>query len=146
MRAGLAGDDATLVALRLERAFKVWPASGQKLAISYPAAPTPGATTIYMVDMPNKPQSQLVLARTLPPQYSPEMARIDVMDAILGGLFQSRLNSDIREVHGWSYGFNSFPTWQKGPGAERAQGAGGRLHQRGPRARLDRDGSRGLDR
>jgi zinc protease len=108
---------------KLERAFKVWPAAGQKLAISYPAAPTPGPTTIYMVDMPNKPQSEIVLARTVPPEYSPDMARIDVMDAILGGMFQSRLNSDIRELRGWSYGFNSGTFWMKGPGSERAQGA-----------------------
>ena len=73
--------------------------------------------------MPNKPQSQIVLARTIPPQYSPDMARIDVMDAILGGLFQSRLNLNIREVHGYSYGFNSGAFWQKGPSSERAQGA-----------------------
>jgi len=108
---------------RLERAFREWPAAGRKLAISYPAAPAPGATTIYLVDMPDKPQSELMLARTIPPEYSSDMARIDVMNAILGGMFQSRLNSDIRELHGFSYGFNSFPAWLKGPGSLRAQGA-----------------------
>ena len=108
---------------RLERAFKAWPAGGSKLAVSYPAAPAAGATTIYMVDMPNKPQSQIVIARTVPPQFSPDMARVDVMNLILGGLFASRLNLNIREVHGYSYGFNSGTSWLKGPGAERAQGA-----------------------
>ena len=108
---------------KLERAFKVWPASGKKIAISYPAAPVLGPTTIYMVDMPNTPQSQIVLARTIPPEYSPDMARIDVTDAILGGLFQSRLNLNIREVHGYSYGFNSGSSWLKGPGFEQAAGA-----------------------
>jgi zinc protease len=108
---------------KLERAFKVWPAGGQKVAISYPAAPAPGATTVYLVDMPNKPQSQIVIAHTIPPEYSPDMARIDVADAILGGLFQSRLNLNIREVHGYSYGFNSGSLWVKGPGSEQAAGA-----------------------
>jgi zinc protease len=108
---------------KVERAFAAWPASGQKLAISYPAAPVLGPTTIYLVDMPGKPQSEIILARTIPPEYSPDMAKIDVMDAILGGMFQSRLNSDIREQHGWSYGFNSYSAWMKGPGSERAQGA-----------------------
>lgn len=107
----------------LEKAFAGWPAGGSKLAINYPAAPTPRATTIYLVDMPDKPQSEIVLARTIPPAFSPDMAKIDVMDAILGGMFQSRLNSTIREQHGWSYGFNSRSTWLKGPGTERAQGA-----------------------
>jgi zinc protease len=109
--------------LRLERAFKVWPAGGQKLTPQYAAAPAAGATTIYMVDMPNKPQSQIVLAATLPPEYSVDMPKIDVMNAIYGGLFQSRLNLNIREVHGYSYGFNSRVSWLKGPGSERGQGA-----------------------
>ena len=110
--------------LKLERAFKnAWPAGGTKIAINYPAAPAPRSTAIYLVDMPNKPQSQIVLARTIPPQFSPDMATIDVTDAILGGLFQSRLNLNIREVHGYSYGFNSFAGWRKGPGFEQAQGA-----------------------
>ena len=108
---------------KLEKAFAAWPAGGKKLAISYPAAPTPGPTTIYLVDMPDKPQSQIMLARTIPPEFSPDMAKINVMNAILGGMFQSRLNSTIREEHGWSYGFNSRSTWLKGPGSERAQGA-----------------------
>jgi zinc protease len=107
----------------LERAFKVWPKGGTKLTASYPAAPTLGPSTIYLVDMPNKPQSQLVLARTVVPEYSPDMAKADVMNAILGGLFQSRLNANIREAKGYSYGFNSRVGWQKGPGSLRAQGA-----------------------
>ncbi|MGH7524729.1 MAG: M16 family metallopeptidase [Gemmatimonadales bacterium] len=108
---------------KLEHAFAVWPAAGQKLAVHYPAAPAPGATTIYLVDMPNKPQSEIMLARTIPPEYSPDMAQLDVMDQILGGMFQSRLNYNIREVHGYSYGFNSADIWMKGPGTERAAGA-----------------------
>lgn len=108
---------------KLERAFTVWPASGTKLVATYPPAPSLPATTIYLVDMPNKPQSQLVLARAAVPAYSPDMPKVDVMNAIMGGMFQSRLNANIREVHGYSYGFNSGVAWRKGPGAARAQGA-----------------------
>lgn len=108
---------------QLERAFREWPRSGTKVAVSYPAAPTPAASTIYLIDMPNKPQSELTLARTLPVEFGPDMAKIDVMDAIMGGLFQSRLNYNIRELHGYSYGFNSSAGWRKGPGTMRASGA-----------------------
>jgi zinc protease len=108
---------------KLEQAFKVWPKSGAKLAVTYPVAPTLGPSTIYLVDMPNKPQSQLVLARTVAPEYSPDMAQADVMNAILGGMFQSRLNANIREAHGYSYGFGSGIGWRSGPGSLRAQGA-----------------------
>ncbi len=118
------GDMSRAVAkAKLERAFAAWPAGGRKLVADYPAAPAPRPTTIYLVDMPDKPQSEIILARTIPPAYSPDMPKIDVMNAILGGMFQSRLNSDIREQHGWSYGFNSYPAWLKGPGSERALGA-----------------------
>lgn len=107
---------------KLEAAFKGW-TGGAKLAVKYPDAPAAGPTTIYFVDMPAKPQSQLLLARTVVPEYSPDMAKLDVTNAILGGLFQSRLNSNIREAKGYSYGFNSRLQWQKGPGSLRAQGA-----------------------
>ncbi len=107
----------------LNAAFKVWPAGGTKIAVTYPEAPTAPNTTIYLVDMPNKPQSQLVLARTVAPQYGPDMAKADVMNAILGGMFQSRLNANIREAKGYSYGFGSGIGWRAGPGSLRAQGA-----------------------
>ena len=107
---------------KLEASFKEWK-GGTKLAVKYPEAPVLPATTIYFVDMPNKPQSQLLLARTVVPQYSPDMAKLDVTNAILGGLFQSRLNSNIREAKGYSYGFNSQLRWLKGPSSLRAQGA-----------------------
>lgn len=108
---------------KLNAAFAVWPASGTKLAVKYPEAPAAQPTMIYLVDMPNKPQSQLVLARTVAPQYGPDMAKADVMNAILGGMFQSRLNSNIREAKGYSYGFGSGIGWRSGPGSLRAQGA-----------------------
>jgi zinc protease len=107
---------------KLEAAFKEW-RGGTKLVVKYPEAPALPATTVYFVDMPNKPQSQLMLARTVVPEYSPDMAKLDVTNAILGGLFQSRLNANIREAKGYSYGFNSRIAWLKGPGSLRAQGA-----------------------
>ncbi|MEO7362793.1 MAG: pitrilysin family protein [Gemmatimonadaceae bacterium] len=107
---------------RLEAAFKGW-TGGQRLAVKYPDAPVLGPTTIYFVDMPNKPQSQLLLARTVVREYSPDMAKLDVTDMILGGLFASRLNANIREAKGYSYGFNSRLQWLKGPSSLRAQGA-----------------------
>ena len=106
---------------KLEQAFAGW-TGGQKLVLKYPDAPTPAATTIYVVDMPNKPQSRVLLARPIAAEYSPDMAKVDVTNAILGGLFQSRLNANIREAKGYSYGFGSSVAWRKGPGTLRAQG------------------------
>jgi zinc protease len=44
------------------------------------------------------------------------------MNTILGGMFQSRLNANIREDKGYSYGVNSGFAYGKGPGAFRAGG------------------------
>ena len=44
------------------------------------------------------------------------------MNTILGGLFQSRINHNIREVKGYSYGVNSGFAYGRGPGAFRAGG------------------------
>ena len=107
---------------RLETAFKTW-TGGKQLAVKYPDAPALGPTTIYFVDMPNKPQSQLLLARTVVREYSPDMAKLDVTNAILGGMFASRLNANIREAKGYSYGFNSRLQWLKGPSFLGAAGA-----------------------
>jgi zinc protease len=46
-----------------------------------------------------------------------------VLNTILGGQFQSRLNANIREQKGYSYGVNSGFNFGKGPGAFRAGGA-----------------------
>ena len=57
-----------------------------------------------------------------PPRSTPDYYAIQVMNNLLGGLFQSRLNHDIREVKGYSYGVNSGFAYGRGPGAFRAGG------------------------
>jgi predicted Zn-dependent peptidase len=44
------------------------------------------------------------------------------MNTILGGMFQSRLNANIREEKGYSYGVGSSFAFGKGPGAFRTGG------------------------
>jgi len=48
---------------------------------------------------------------------------LQVLNTILGGQFQSRLNANIREQKGYSYGVNSGFNYGKGPGAFRAGGS-----------------------
>ncbi|HEY4321543.1 MAG TPA: pitrilysin family protein [Gemmatimonadales bacterium] len=107
----------------MERAFKAWPEHGAKVDFQYPPAPALPATTVYVVDMPNKPQSYLYLTRAVAPAFGPEMAQIDMANYVLGGALQSRLSANIREAHGYSYGFNSRISWVKGPGPFVAAGS-----------------------
>jgi zinc protease len=57
-----------------------------------------------------------------PPRNTPDYMALQVMNFILGGHFQSRLNANIREEKGYSYGVNSGFGYGKGPGAFRAGG------------------------
>jgi zinc protease len=57
-----------------------------------------------------------------PARNTPDFYSLTVMNHLLGGLFQSRLNHDIREVKGYSYGVRSSFAYGRGPGAFNAGG------------------------
>jgi zinc protease len=113
---------APAVKTAVERAFAAWPASGDKPAFSYPPVPEQKPTTIFLVDKPDAAQSTFAIGRPGPPRNTPDYFALQVMNTILGGQFQSRLNANIREEHGYSYGVSSGFAYGKGPGAFRAGG------------------------
>ena len=54
------------------------------------------------------------------------------MNAVLGGLFSSRINLNLREVHGYTYGAFSGFDWRRGSGSvRRVDGGEERRHGRG---------------
>jgi predicted Zn-dependent peptidase len=85
--------------------------------------PVTPATTIYLVDKPGAAQSSFAIGLAGPPRSTPDYDALEVMNTILGTLFQSRLNHNIREEKGWSYGVSSHFAYGKGPGAFNAGGA-----------------------
>jgi zinc protease len=106
----------------LETALAGWSAGGSVPAFTYPPAPAPKATTIYLVDKPGAAQSTFSLGEVGPPRDTPDYYALRVMNEMLGVLFQSRLNHNIREVKGYSYGVSSNFAFGRGPGAFRAGG------------------------
>ena len=106
----------------VEKALAAWPAGGDKPAFTYPPTPAPAATTIYLVDKPGAAQSTFAIGLPGPPRATPDFYALQVMNTILGGQFQSRLNANLREEKGYSYGVNSGFAFGKGPGAFRAGG------------------------
>lgn len=106
----------------IEKALAQWPAGGSKPTFSYPPPATRSAATIYLVDKPDAAQSTFAIGNPGPPRSTPDYYAIEVMNMILGGFFQSRLNADIREEKGYSYGVSSRFAFGKGPGAFRAGG------------------------
>ena len=106
----------------IEKALAGWAKGGERPAFSYPPVADPKATTIFLVDKPGAAQSTFAIGRPGPPRSTPDFYALQVMNTILGGMFQSRLNANIREEKGYSYGVNSNFAYGKGPGAFRAGG------------------------
>jgi len=114
--------DPANVRASYEKAFANWKAGGDRPTFAYPPVPASRATTIYLVDKPKAAQSVFALGIPGPSRDTPDYYAIAVMNNVLGGLFQSRLNHLIREVKGYSYGVNSGFSFGRGPGAFRAGG------------------------
>jgi zinc protease len=106
----------------IEKSLGAWTKGGDRPTFSYPAVPAPRATTIILVDKPDAAQSTFALGRPGPPRNTPDYFALQVMNTMLGGMFQSRLNANIREEKGYSYGVSSNFGYGKGPGAFRTGG------------------------
>ena len=92
----------------LEPRFGTWKADGPP-APPFPvrASPQPGTRQIYIVDKPGAAQSQIRIGLVGVPRSTPDYVALDVLNTILGGSFTSRLNQNLRETHGYSYGASS---------------------------------------
>jgi zinc protease len=79
-----------------------------------PAFPTAGAPAlaaraVYLIDKPGAAQSVIRIGHVGPPRTTPDWYTLDVLNTILGGAFTSRLNQNLRETHGYTYGaFSQF--------------------------------------
>ena len=92
----------------LESAFGTWKAPpSSKTHQPLPAAPQPSARTIYLVDKPGAPQSQIRIGGVGVARSTPDYFPLQILNTILGDSFTSRLNNNLREVHGYAYGAGS---------------------------------------
>jgi zinc protease len=106
----------------IEQALAGWKAGGAMPSFDYPAASSAKPTTIYLVDKPAAAQSTFTIGAVGPPRSTTDYYALRVMNEMLGVLFQSRLNHNIREVKGYSYGVGSSFAFGRGPGPFRASG------------------------
>lgn len=92
----------------LEKQFGSWKAAGMApLVAEVPIAPQLKSRTVYIVDKPEAAQSQIRIGWVGVPRSTPDYAALEVLNTILGGSFTSRLNQNLREEHGYSYGASS---------------------------------------
>ena len=75
--------------------------------LNYGEPPKSGTTTIYLIDKPGAAQSSFRIGAVGVPRSTKDYFALTVMNTILGGSFTSRLNQNLRETRGYTYGAGS---------------------------------------
>jgi zinc protease len=78
-----------------------------------PAAQRTGAAQVFLIDRPSSVQSEVRVGHVGVARSSEDYFPLVVMNAILGGVFTSRLNLNLRERHGFTYGIRSAFAFRK---------------------------------
>jgi zinc protease len=98
----------------LEKEFGAWkPGKATSAAIG---APESTDARLILVDRPGAPQTTLVCYSLGAARSTPDYALLEVMNTDLGGLFSSRINMNLREAHGYTYGAGSVFVYHRSPG------------------------------
>ncbi len=104
------------------------PAGDKPTLLTPPPPATPPQRTgawprVTLVDRADAPQSVIALVRSGRGASDPDAPVMSRVNIALGGSFTSRLNQDLREEHGWSYGASSRVTLLRGAGTVVASAA-----------------------
>ena len=100
----------------LEREFGGWK-TGEANNNKLQDAPQVEKTTVYLIDKPGAPQSVIYIGRIGLPRITPDYNAVYVMNTILGGSFSSRINQNLREKNGFTYGASSNFSFREAAGA-----------------------------
>lgn len=112
----LAGDVTMVRAQALaDELFGDW--SGAPARADHRAVDTAArGSLVHVVAKPDAPQSELRVGHVGLPRRHPDYFAATVMNAVLGGLFSSRINLNLREEHGYTYGAFSAFEWRRDAG------------------------------
>ncbi len=94
----------------LEGQFGAWkPASAGAGHVTQPDPPRRTRREVFLIDKPGAAQSQIRIGMVGVPRSTPDYFPLQILNTVFGGSFSSRLNLNLREEHGYSYGaFSSF--------------------------------------
>ena len=99
---------ADAVVPKVEKYFGGWRAAAAPATpADVPIAPQPARREIYVIDKPDAEQSQIYVGWVGVPRSTPDYFPLLVLNAVLGGSFTSRLNQNLREERGYTYGAGS---------------------------------------
>ncbi len=79
-------------------------------------APALAGTQVHIVDRPGSAQVQLQLGHACVSRQHPDFPQMTLLNTIFGGKFTSRINLNLREKHGFTYGAQSYFARRSGPG------------------------------
>jgi len=115
--------DVTLkdIATRLERGLASWKSTTIP-AFQHRPASSVEKRSVYLIDKPGAAQSEIRIGYPAVARNSPDFFPITIMNRVLGGQFTSRLNLNLREKRGFSYGVRSAFQFNKYPGPFVASG------------------------
>jgi zinc protease len=99
----------------LEKALGSW-TGGEAVAVDIPAPSPEKKPGVYLVDKAAAAQSVLAAGLVGPARSTPDYFPLVVMNSVLGGQFSSRMNLNLREDKGYTYGARSGFGFAKGPG------------------------------
>ncbi len=99
---------------KLEAQFGDW-ADAPGTAITVEQTPRPSAPRVYLVDRPGSLQSVIMAGATMPPLDAQSNFRERLFNDLFGGNFTSRVNMNLREDKGWSYGSRTSISGGEGP-------------------------------
>jgi zinc protease len=91
---------------KLEALFARW-RPGDVPKKTLPEAPLPKRSRVLLIDRPGSEQSMIIAGHLVPPKNAADDIAIEAMNDILGGNFTSRINMNLREDKGWSYGVDT---------------------------------------
>lgn len=94
--------------------FGGWTGSG--VQCRPPEVASHPARRVVIVERPGAPQTVLRIGHVGVARSHPDHAALDVANTAFGGLFTSRINRNLREKHGYSYGASSVFSFRRGPG------------------------------
>jgi predicted Zn-dependent peptidase len=103
--------DVTVEAVvpQLEARFGGWTSGAPRTPPpDLPAPPPPAQREVFILDKPDAEQSQVYIGGAGTARSTPDFFPLTIMNTVLGGSFTSRLNQNLREEHGYTYGASSF--------------------------------------
>lgn len=102
---------------KLNRAFGEWGGKAEPLApTTLPEAPQVPRRNVVIVDKPGAAQTSIMIGWLGVDRRTPDYYALQVLNTILGDSFTSRLNQNLREEHGYTYGAGSAFVMRKEAG------------------------------